>query len=420
MTDPRPHDPYAALRHPEYRRFMLGMLAIFLAALIQTTVVQWQVFKMGLGYMALGYVGLAEAIPFLALTLVGGWVADQVDRRLITLLSLLVVLAGGVWLLMLSLQAPSTAWPFYAVQALSGLGRAFLRPASVALGTELVPAEDLPSAATWRTTVFTVSAISGPALGGLLLAMGGPLLAYGTMTALLAVGLLVLLTLSPRPRTRTGTRLGEGLLEGVRFVFSHQIILGALSLDLFGVLFGGAIGVLSAFALEILQVGEVGYGLLRAAPSVGAIAASLILAHRPPLKRTGPILLWSVAAFGLTWVCFALSRSYVLSLALLAVGGGLDGISMVIRGQITQTLTPSHLMGRVLAVNSFFIGSSNELGAYESGLAARLLGLVNSVVFGGCMTVATVGATAALAPRLRKLGAIRDELPTSAAPAPGS
>ncbi len=404
-----PHDPYLALRRPAFRGFMVAMAMVFLAALVQTTAVQWQVLQMGQGYLSLGYVGLAEALPFLALTLVGGWTADQVDRRLLTLLALLVVLAGGLWLLWLSVHPPSTPWPFYAVQALSGLGRAFLRPASVAYGTELVPAEELPSAATWRTTVFTVSAISGPALAGLLLALGGPRLTYLTMCLLLLGGLAVILTLPARPRVRTGTPLGEGLREGLRFVFSHQVILGALTLDLFGVLFGGAIGVLSAFAVEILGVGEVGYGLLRAAPSVGAVAASLWMAHRPPLRRAGATLLASVALYGLTWIGFALSQSFLVSLALLAVGGGLDGVSMVIRGQITQTLTPQPLMGRVLSVNSFFIGSSNELGAFESGLAAQLLGLANSVVFGGCMTLATVGLVAWRMPGLRRLRGIGDE-----------
>lgn len=403
------HDPYLALRRPEFRRFMVAMMAIFLAALVQTTAVQWQVLQMGQGYMSLGYVGLAEAVPFLALTLVGGWMADEVDRRLLTLLSLLVVLAGGVWLLWLSVHPPTTPWPFYAVQALSGLGRAFLRPASVAYGTELIPAEELPSAATWRTTVFTVSAISGPALAGLLLALGGARLTYIAMVVLLALGLSVILTLPAKPRQRAGGALGEGLLEGVRFVFSNQVILGALSLDLFGVLFGGAIGVLSAFAVEILGVGEVGYGLLRAAPSVGAVVASLWMAHRPPLRKAGPTLLACVALFGLTWIAFALSRSFVFSLFLLALGGGLDGISMVIRGQITQTLTPQPLMGRVLSVNSFFIGSSNELGAFESGLAAQLLGLVNSVVFGGCMTLATVGLVGWRMPGLRRLSRIGED-----------
>lgn len=386
---------------------MAAMLAIFLAALIQSTVVGWQVYELTGDVLALGYVGLAEALPFLALTLFGGWLSDQMDRRTLTLASLLVILGGGLWLLGLSLHPPKSAWPFYAVQALSGLGRAFLRPASVALGTELVPPERLPNAATWRTTVFTVSAISGPALGGFLLGLGGARLAYGTMSALLLLGLAGVLSVAPRPRKPTGSRPLEGLLEGVRFVRSNRIILGALSLDLFAVLFGGAIALLPAFARDVLRVGETGFGLLRSAPAVGAIVASLLLAHRPPLRRAGPVLLWSVAGFGLTWIAFAFSRDFALSLALLALGGGLDGVSMVVRGQLTQTLTPQALMGRVLAVNSFFIGSSNELGAFESGVAARFLGLVASVVVGGSLTLATVGLVAWRLPDLRRLGAIR-------------
>jgi hypothetical protein len=409
-----PHDPYVALRQPEFRRFLSGTLAIFLAALIQSTVVGWQVYSLTKDPLSLGYVGLAEALPFLALTLVGGWVADQMDRRLLTLLSLLVVLAGGIWLLLLNLGIPRSVWPFYAVQALSGLGRAFLRPASVALGTELVPREVLPNAAMWRTTVFTIAAIAGPSAGGLLVGFGSPRLAYSVMTVLLGLGFVLLLTLAPRPRPATGKRLGEGLAEGIRFVFSHQVILGALSLDLFAVLFGGAIAMLPAFAQDVLHVGGVGFGFMRAAPSVGAILMSLALSHRRPLQRTGPALMWSVAFFGLTWILFAVSKSYVWSLALLAVGGALDGLSMVVRGTLTQTLTPEHLMGRVLAVNSFFIGSSNEIGAFESGLAARLLGLVPSVAFGGAMTLLTVGLTAWRAPKLRRLGAmagLRPEAP---------
>lgn len=383
---------------------MAGSLAVFLAALIQSTVVGWQVYGLTRDPMTLGYVGLFEAIPFLGLTLLGGWVADQVDRRSVTLAALLVVLAGGVWLLVLNLGPPRDLWPFYAVQALSGVGRAFLRPASVALGTELVPAHALPNAATWRTAVFTSSAIAGPAAGGLMATV--PRAAYGVMIGLLVIGLVSIASVAPRPRTRQDTRFREGLLAAARFVLSHQIILGALSLDMFGVLFGGAVAMLPAFAQDVLHIGGPGFGLLRAAPSAGAILMSVALAHKRPLGRAGPTLLLCVALFGATWIAFAFSKSYALSLALLAVGGALDGLSMVVRGTLVQTLTPPHLMGRVLAVNSFFVGSSNELGAYESGLAARVLGLVQSVVFGGAMTLVTVAIVAWRVPKLRRLGSL--------------
>ncbi len=404
----RTHDPYEALRNPEFRRFMLAMLAVFLGALIQSTVLGWQVYSITKDPMALGYVGLAEFLPFVVFTLPGGWLADQMDRRTLSILSHLAILAGGIWLLLINLGTPTSVWPFYAVQALAGLGRAFFRPTSVALGTELVPREHLPNAATWRTTLFTISSVAGPALGGMLVGFGSPRFAYAIMVGLMLLALCLMLSLKPRPRKPTGTPLGEGLLEGLRFVFHHQIILGALSLDLFAVLFGGAVALLPAFAQDVLQVGGAGFGVLRAAPSIGAILVSLAMAHRPPLRRAGPTLLWSVAFFGLSWILFALSRNYALSLLLLAFGGALDGISMVVRGTLTQTLTPGPLMGRVLAVNSLFIGSSNELGAYESGLAAKYLGLINSVILGGTMTLATVGLVAWRAPRLRALRSLKD------------
>jgi Transmembrane secretion effector len=198
------------------------------------------------------------------------------------------------------------------------------------------------------------------------------------------------------------------LTDGVRFVFRHPLLLGAMSLDMFAVLFGGATALLPVFARDVLGVGEVGFGFLRAAPAAGSIVTAFLLARAGPLRRAGPALLWSVALFGVTWIAFALSRSYALSLALLATGGALDGVSVVLRSTLVQLETPQEKMGRVAAVNSFFIGSSNELGAFESGLAARLLGTVPSVVFGGAMTLLTVGIVAWRAPELRRLRALGD------------
>lgn len=390
---------------------MIGMLGVFLAAQMQTTVLGLQVYELsratksvGESALAVGYVGLAEAVPFLALTLVGGWASDRVDRRTLSILSFLVLLAGALGLVFLNLGTPRGVGPFYAVQALAGLARAFFRPASVALGTELIPKEHYANAAAWRSTMFHTATVAGPALGALLYARWGAVVTYGAMAAFMAVGLGSLFCLSPRPRP-AGARvpLGSGLAEGVRFVFGSQILLSALSLDLFAVLFGGAIAMIPAFALDVLKVGAQGVGLLRAAPAAGAILMGLVLARRGMFAKAGRVLLGCVALFGLTWIAFALSRSFALSLALLVAGGALDNVSVVLRGTLVQTHTPQDKMGRVAAVNSFFIGSSNELGAYESGLAARLLGLVPSVVFGGCMTLLTVGLTAWRAPRLRRL-----------------
>jgi predicted MFS family arabinose efflux permease len=252
--------------------------------------------------------------------------------------------------------------------------------------------------------------VLGPAVGGGLIALGGPRLAYGVVVTLSAVGLLLMATIAPRPRQATpGGSIGAGLSEGVRFVFAQPILLGAMSLDLFAVLFGGATALLPVFARDLLGVGEVGFGFLRAAPAVGSIVMALLLARFATFDRAGRVLLWCVAGFGVSWMLFAVSRSFALSFALLVVGGALDGVSVVLRGTLVQLWTPQEMMGRVAAVNSFFIGSSNELGAFESGLAARLIGVVPSVLFGGTMTLLTVGWVAWRAPALRRLTRLAPE-----------
>jgi MFS family permease len=402
------HDPYASLRFREYRAFLVAMGTVFGATQIQSAVLGWQVYALTRDPLALGFVGLAEAVPFLGLTLVGGWAADRVDRRVLSLASLAAVAASGGWLLLLSLSAPRSVLPFYAAQALAGAGRAFLRPATSALGTELVPREHYLNAATWRASIFHSTSVVGPALGGGLIALGGPRLAYGAVVALSAVGVAALAQVAPRPRAAAGPgHLVAELGDGVRFVFGHPVLLGAMSLDLFAVLFGGATALLPVFARDVLGVGEVGFGFLRAAPAAGSVLVSFALVRAGPLGRAGAALLSSVALFGLTWIAFALSRSYALSIALLALGGALDGVSVILRSTLVQLETPQEKMGRVAAVNSFFIGSSNELGAFESGVAARLLGTVASVVFGGGMTLLTVALVAWRAPALRRLGALK-------------
>jgi MFS family permease len=406
------HDPYASLRFPEYRAFLAAMTTVFVATQIQSAVLGWQVYALTGDALSLGLVGLAEAVPFLLLTLVGGWAADRFDRRALSLVGLAGVAASGLALLVLSLGTPTSALPFYAAQALAGLGRALFRPASAALGTELVPREHYQNATTWRASLFHMAMVLGPAVGGGLIALGGPRLAYAAVGALSAAGLLTLAAIAPRPRTAPpGGGLLSGLADGVRFVFSQPILVGALSLDLFAVLFGGATALLPIFARDVLGVGEVGFGLLRAAPAAGSILMGLALARIGQLERTGRALLWCVAWFGLSWIAFALSRSYLLSWFLLALGGALDAVSVVLRGTLVQLWTPQEKMGRVAAVNSFFIGSSNELGAFESGVAARLLGAKASVVFGGVMTLLTVALVAWRAPALRRLGRLGAERP---------
>jgi MFS family permease len=401
---PVQHDPYAALRFPEYRAFLGGMVAVFVATQIQSAVLGWQVYLLTGDPLSLGLIGLAEAVPFLSLTLVGGWAADHRDRRLLAIAGLAAIAASGVWLLAASLGTPRSALPLYAAQALAGVGRAVFRPATSALGAEIVPREHYHNAASWRSSFFHAAMVLGPAVGGALIALGGPRLAYAVVVALHPAGLPPMLRVQRRPlEAPPAGGLLEGLYDGVRFVFGQPLVLGALSLDLFAVLFGGAAALLPVFARDLLGVGEIGFGFLRAAPAVGSVVMSLALVRFGHFRRAGSTLLWCVAGFGLTWIAFAFSRSYLLSIALLALGGALDNVSVVLRSVLVQTCTPREKMGRVSAVNGFFIGSSNELGAFESGVAARLLGVVPSVVFGGAMTLLTVATVAFRAPTLRKL-----------------
>jgi len=399
-----PRDAYAALRYVEFRWFMAATLVLSMAMQMQSVVMGWQVYEITRDPLSLGFVGLAEALPFLATTLIGGHVADLRDRRRLCLISEVALLGGASVLLLLNFHGtPFQVWPFYAVQVLAGLGRAFYRPAAQALSAELVPKEIYANAAAWRSSVFHAAMVLGPALGGLIYGFGSARSAYAFEVILLVSGLLATFALAPKPRPAHHIEQGPGFFDGVRFVFNQKLVLGALSLDLFAVLFGGAPALLPIFADQILKVGPQGLGILRAAPAVGSVIMSFAMAHLPELKRAGRTLLACVAAFGLCWIAFAFSRSFWLSLALLVLSGALDNVSVVLRSTLVQTLTPPHLMGRVSAVNAFFIGSSNELGAFESGLAAKLLGLVPSVVAGGMMTIGVVGAVTWRMPELRRL-----------------
>ena len=415
MTAPVPapgaHDPYAALRLPAFRRFVASVLTLTIATQIQAVVVGWQIYAVTRDPLSLGLVGLAEALPFIALALFAGHVADRSDRRKVVALATVAMLVCAAALLTFTLIPKTLAggrvWPIYAIIFVSGVARSFLQPARQALGAELVPRELYPNAIAWRSSLWQFAAVVGPALGGLLYGFGGPTVAYGVDLALAAITTLA------RPMAGSGTfpsgpdsdmPIAESLGVGIRFLRSQPVLLGALTLDLFSVFFGGATALLPIFAADILHVGPEGLGVLRAAPSVGAVLMSLVLAHRPPLRRSGAALLLNVALFGLAMIGFGLSRHFVLSTALLALGGAVDMVSVVIRSTLLQVSTPQALLGRVSSVNQIFIGSSNEIGAFESGVAARLLGTVPAVIFGGLVTLLVVGVTAWRVPDLRKLG----------------
>jgi predicted MFS family arabinose efflux permease len=390
-------------------------MTMTIATQLRGVVVAWQVYAITHDPLSLGLIGLAEALPFIAVALFAGHVADRMDRRRIVVGSLVLTFACALALLLLTLHGArhpfQSAWPFYAVIFVSGISRSFLMPARTALAAELVPRELYANASAWRTSSFQFAAVTGPALGGVLYAAVGPAGAYTVdvclmLTALAAMRLVLAPVTTRMPLQRSVLR---GLAEGVAFLRSQPVLLGAMSLDLFSVLFGGAVALLPIFASDVLHVGPQGLGALRAAPAAGAVVMSLWLAHRPPMQRAGRSLLLSVAVFGAAMLGFALSRNFALSLGFLALSGMVDTVSVVVRSTLLQVFTPDALLGRVSAVNAVFIGSSNEIGAFESGLLARLLGTIPSVLIGGTMTLVTVGLTAWKAPALRRLGEMRAE-----------
>jgi MFS family permease len=404
---------YASLRFAAYRWLIACVFIATVAAQIQTVVVAWQIYALTRDPLSLGLIGLTEAIPFIGVALFAGHVADRTDRRVIALCSLGVLCTCAVLLLAITLRLPTSGgrvWPIYAVIALSGLGRSFLQPSRNALTTELVPRELFSNAAAWRSSAWQLAAVTGPAFGGLLYGFGSARLAYTVVATLMTVGFLCMWQVRREVKAATAPQeasIRESLATGIRFLFSQPIVLGALTLDMFSVLFGGATALLPVFAAEILHVGPQGLGLLQSAPASGAVVMSLVLAHRPPFQKAGQALFAAVVLFGVFTIGFALSRSFPLSVVCLAAAGMADMVSVVIRSTLLQVFTPHHLMGRVSSVNSIFIGSSNEIGAFESGVAARLLGTVPSVLFGATMTLLVVAVTAWRVPELRRLREIK-------------
>ncbi len=403
-------DPYGSLRLPNFRFYIVGLFAYTMAIQIQGTVVGWQIYELTHDKLALGLIGLAEAFPFIGAALYAGHVADRHDRRRIMLASLALLMVCASLLLVLPRLLPSAprlvVRAIYGVIVLSGLARSFLQPARQALAAELVPRPLFSNAIAWRSGSWQLAAVMGPAIGGLLFAMGGSTLAYAVDAVLMLIGVAAVLIISHQSviKREHTEAVGKSLATGVRFVWSEPVILGALSLDLFSVLFGGATALLPVFADEILHVGASGLGLLRAAPAIGAVVMSVVIAWLPPFRKTGRALFIAVAAFGVCIIVFGLSTSVVLSVTVLVLSGAADMVSVFIRSSLIQHRTPVHMLGRVSSVNSMFIGSSNEVGAFESGVTAKLFGTVPSVVLGGVLTLVVVAVTAWRLPALRKLG----------------
>ncbi|MBL8007822.1 MAG: MFS transporter [Ignavibacteria bacterium] len=403
-------DPYAALRFWEFRNFTIARLCITIAAQMQAVIVGWMIYEITKDPLSLGLIGLAEAVPSISVLLFAGHITDISSRKKIVLSSVFLMTLCSAALLIISTDKfeilnSNKLFLMYSVIFVSGIGRGFSAPSFFAFVSQLVPKETLPNAITWNTTSWQTGAVTGPAIGGLLYGFFG---AANTFTVIVIFWLISVLLITPirkKPVPEiTGIQsLKEKLTAGLKFVFDKKIVLGAISLDLFAVLFGGAVALLPIFAGEILFAGPEGLGALRAAPSVGAVLMAVYMTRRPFTKNAGKNLIISIFGFGICIIVFGLSKNFYLSLIILALSGAFDSVSVVIRATIIQLMTPDNMKGRVSAVNSIFIGSSNEIGAFESGVAAKLLGTVPSVIFGGTMTILIVAFVAVFSPAMRKL-----------------
>jgi MFS family permease len=396
-------------------RGFTGLLGYRLLALLSYQIVAvtvgWHVYEITHDAFALGLIGLAEVIPYFCFALFAGYAVDHLPRRklgmaaCVGLLTTTLALAGIASGLLPAGIGRFGTLAIYAAIAVNGVVRAFLAPVYMSLFARVLKREQFPRGAGISSVVMQTGLVLGPALGGILVAWGGKTTAYLVAAAFAAAAAIAVATLrvSEPPLPAERAPVFKSIGEGLRFVFNTQVVLGAQALDMFSVLFGGAVALLPAFINEILHLGPEALGLLRASPAAGAVLMGLYLARHPLQRHAGRVLLLAVAGFGLCIIGFALSRHLWLAALMLMLSGMCDGVSVVLRSTILQLATPDHMRGRVSSINGIFIGSSNELGAFESGVAARLLGLVPSIVFGGCMTLLVVAATSRLAPRLRRL-----------------
>jgi len=401
--------PRAVLRLPEFQALMGARLTNAVAASALATVVGFQVYQLTHDPLSLGLLGLVEAIPALSLSIIGGHVADRHDRRsivlatsatLVVLVALLAVISNGIAVegQQLGLLA------ILGVIFVSGIASGFERPAFTAFEAQVIPIEQVSVGTSIASSVWITGAIAGPALGGIAVAIVGLPATYAFLAVLLAIstGCIARIARKPMPVPEPGERIRDSLRVGIRFVFRSQVLWGSMALDLFAVLFGGVVALLPVFA-DILGVGPVGLGVMRTAPSAGALLSTLVATRLPPRARAGRTLLIAVAGFGVSILVFALSTSFILSLAALFVSGVTDGVSMVIRNVTVRIYSPEAMRGRISSVSWVFVGASNELGAFESGLLASLLGTVPSVLLGGIITLVVVGVVAVRAPLLRRL-----------------
>ena len=406
------HDPFQAWRYPAFGQYAVGSALVQVGAAAQSTAISWEMWVRTGDAFALGMVALVLALPMLVGTIPAGFLADRLDRRWLVLASMVGTTITSLLLAAVS-YARGDIYLIYLLLFLDASSLTLGRPARTAFQTQLVPREAFENAMKWRSTLFQISAVAGPAIGGLLLTTHRTVpYFFAASTSILFM--VFLLVMRVRPSTRTGEPMTlKSVLAGAEFIFQHKTLLAAVSLDLFAVLLGGAVYLLPIYAKNILDIGETGHGLLRAAPAVGALIMGLTLAILPPMRNSGRNMLLAVAGFGVATIVFGLSRNPWLSWAMLFLTGALDNISVVVRHTLVQLITPDHMRGRVSAANTIFIGSSNELGGLESGVVARLTTPTISVVSGGIGTVIVVVAVGLLAPTLRRVGLLSEEAEAS-------
>lgn len=430
-SKPAKHDPFAALRLPNYRLFAAGFVTSATGLQMMGMALGWEIYERAkaegfFGHkdgaaLALGFIGLARALPVVAMALPAGYVIDSFDRKRVLLLTqsgfalMSALLAYASW-------ASASLWLMFLLITLSGCVRSFNGPTRSSLLPDLIPEHDFPNAITWNSSMFQVAAVAGPLLAGVIIAFTKHAWPVYAISALLC-GIFAITTLGLKPIAHHEAGKGKmslaGMLSGLSHLWKERTIFAAITLDLFAVLLGGAVGLMPIFASEILHVGPVGLGWLRAAPFIGAGLMALYLAWHPLIRRAGPAMLWSIAGFGVCTIVFGFSTSFWLSMAMLFTLGALDSVSVVVRHVLVQLRTPRHLRGRVSAVNSVFIECSNELGSFESGLVAKLApmwfglsavgGVVFSVVSGGIGTILVVAGVAWFIPEIRRLDKLHDK-----------
>ena len=404
MIEP-PADSRAAFRYPDFRRYLLARFLTTLSSEMQSVAVGWQIYSITHRPLDLGLAGLAQFLPAVCLFLITGHVSDRVPRKRILLACSLGFSICSALLLAFALNHISTVYPIYAVLLMNGTVRAFNAPAAQSFLPLILPRSVFPNGVTWNSSAFQVSTIAGPMVGGILYGVtGSPIWVYGTAMLAYLAGAWALSRVKPASREpKQITDMKENVLAGLRYIWHNKLVLGAMSLDLFAVLLGGAVALLPVYAREILKVGAVGLGFMRSAPGMGAVLTSVTIAHWPLRRRAGLAMFWCVFAFGLFTVIFGLSRNPALSLIMLLLLGGADTISVIVRSTMIQMSTPDAMRGRVSAVNMVFIGASNEVGQFESGVTAQWFGAVPAVVMGGVGTIAIVCLWAWMFKSLRTL-----------------